>query len=88
MVFIKDDVARCYNIVGVKVIDKISFGMWFQANKDAWMGSRVKLLSMGFKGPDVTQTTEYPKVRDITWMLIQLFIRRFIMQKRSRNAID
>jgi len=70
MVFIEDNVTRCSDVMGIKVIYEVSFGVWFETNEDAWMGTRVKLLSMRFKGTNVTQETKDPKVRDVTWMRI------------------
>ena len=70
MVFIEDNVTRCSDAMGMKVIYEISFGVWFETNEDAWVGTRVKLLSVGFEGTHVTQATKDSKIRDITRMRI------------------
>ena len=50
MVFIEDNITGCGDVMGMKVIDEIPFGVWFETNEDAWVGTRVKLLSVGFEG--------------------------------------
>ena len=70
MVFIEDNVTRCSDAMGMKVIYEISFGVWFETNEDAWVGTRVKLLSVGFEGTHVTHVTKDSKIGDVTWMRI------------------
>ena len=48
IVFIEDNVMGCSDVMGMKVIYEIPFGVWFETNEDAWVGMRVKLLSVGF----------------------------------------
>ena len=66
MVFIEDNITGCGDVMGMKVIDEIPFGVWFETNEDAWVGTRVKLLSVGFESTHVKQATIDSKVRDIT----------------------
>jgi len=58
MVFVENNMAWCGNIVGMHIINYIAFGMRFETEKDAWVSSRVKFLSMGFECADVTQASK------------------------------
>ena len=75
MIFIKCDIARHCNIIRMQVIYKISFCMRFKTNEDGWVCPSIKLLPICFESIDVTQTSENSKMRNIAWMLMQLFVR-------------
>ena len=54
VIFIKNDISRSCYVMRMKVINEITFCMWFETKKYARMGTRVEFLAMILKGTYVT----------------------------------